>query len=101
MEAALMNRPDMNRFDENMHCSFCRKGQHLVAKLISSSSGAPRSYICDECIAVCNSILAEGPGDRQPVRHGIRDTVRRWIHRIFGQQRKTMLPVTEAAQPSN
>jgi ATP-dependent Clp protease ATP-binding subunit ClpX len=68
-----MNRPDMNRSDENMHCSFCRKGQNLVAKLISSPSGAARSYICDECVAVCNSILAEGTGDRQPVRRGLPD----------------------------
>jgi ATP-dependent Clp protease ATP-binding subunit ClpX len=29
----------------------------VVGKLISSPSEYPRAYICDECIAVCNSIL--------------------------------------------
>ena len=29
----------------------------MVGKLISSPSEYPRAYICDECIAVCNSIL--------------------------------------------
>jgi len=30
-----------------------------VAKLISSPSDYPRAYICDECVAVCNSILED------------------------------------------
>ncbi len=34
----------------------------MVGKLISSPSDYPRAYICDECIAVCNSILED---DRQ------------------------------------
>jgi ATP-dependent Clp protease ATP-binding subunit ClpX len=31
----------------------------VVGKLISSPSDYPRAYICDECIAVCNSILED------------------------------------------
>lgn len=31
----------------------------MVGKLISSPSDYPRAYICDECIAVCNSILED------------------------------------------
>ncbi|MBF8305172.1 MAG: ATP-dependent Clp protease, ATP-binding subunit ClpX [Acidobacteria bacterium] len=50
--------------DETLRCSFCHKTQDAVGKLISSPSDYPRSYICDECIAVCNSILEE---DRAPV----------------------------------
>jgi ATP-dependent Clp protease ATP-binding subunit ClpX len=42
-----------------LHCSFCRKSQDAVAKLISSPSDYPRAYICDECVAVCNSILED------------------------------------------
>jgi ATP-dependent Clp protease ATP-binding subunit ClpX len=34
-----------------------------VAKLISSPSDYPRAYICDECVAVCNSILEDDRGD--------------------------------------
>jgi len=40
-------------------CSFCRKPQSDVTKLISNPADYPRAYICDECIAVCASILAD------------------------------------------
>ncbi len=45
--------------DETLRCSFCHKTQDVVGKLISSPSDYPRAYICDECIAVCNSILED------------------------------------------
>lgn len=44
---------------EKMRCSFCHKSEDAVGKLISSPSDYPRAYICDECIAVCWSILDE------------------------------------------
>ncbi len=36
-------------------CSFCGKSQKEVKKLIAG----PNVYICDECIALCNDIIAE------------------------------------------
>ena len=45
--------------DDSLRCSFCHKSQDVVGKLISSPSDYPRAYICDECIAVCNSILED------------------------------------------
>ena len=45
--------------DETLRCSFCHKSQDAVAKLISSPSDYPRAYICDECVAVCDSILED------------------------------------------
>ena len=45
--------------DDALRCSFCHKSQDVVGKLISSPSDYPRAYICDECIAVCNSILED------------------------------------------
>jgi ATP-dependent Clp protease ATP-binding subunit ClpX len=45
--------------DEPLRCSFCHKSQDAVGKLISSPSEFPRAYICDECVAVCNSILED------------------------------------------
>ena len=45
--------------EEVLRCSFCHKSQDVVGKLISSPSDYPRAYICDECIAVCNSILED------------------------------------------
>ena len=51
--------------EESLRCSFCHKSQDAVAKLISSPSDYPRAYICDECVAVCNSILEDDKGDTQ------------------------------------
>src|ERR1044072_7854799 len=36
-------------------CSFCGKSQKEVKKLIAG----PGVYICDECIELCNDIIAE------------------------------------------
>jgi len=41
--------------DSGLHCSFCGKGQREVKKLIAG----PSVYICDECIQLCNDIIAE------------------------------------------
>jgi ATP-dependent Clp protease ATP-binding subunit ClpX len=38
-----------------LHCSFCGKSQKEVKKLIAG----PNVYICDECISLCNEIIAE------------------------------------------
>jgi hypothetical protein len=42
-------------------CSFCGKAQAEVTHLISSpkSTGAAPAHICDRCVEVCNSILAD------------------------------------------
>ncbi len=40
-------------------CSFCGKTQAEVNKLIAGQSG----YICDECIELCNEIMAENPDE--------------------------------------
>jgi ATP-dependent Clp protease ATP-binding subunit ClpX len=50
--------------DDSLRCSFCHKSQDVVGKLISSPSDYPRTYICDECIAVCNSILKDDKSDQ-------------------------------------
>jgi ATP-dependent protease Clp ATPase subunit len=49
---------------EPLRCSFCRKSQGSVQKLISTPSDNPnRAWICDECVSVCASILED---DRDP-----------------------------------
>ena len=50
--------------EDTLRCSFCHKSQDAVSKLISSPSDYPRAYICDECVAVCNSILEDDRGDQ-------------------------------------
>ena len=44
--------------DANLSCSFCGKSQREVKKLIAG----PTVYICDECIELCNDIIAEEYG---------------------------------------
>ncbi len=40
-------------------CSFCNKPQDAVHKLISSPGEQAKSYICNECVSVCNTILEQ------------------------------------------
>lgn len=42
-----------------LRCSFCRKPESKVAKLI----GGPRGYICDVCIGACTKILEATPSE--------------------------------------
>jgi ATP-dependent protease Clp ATPase subunit len=46
---------------EKPKCSWCSKSQDDVAALIPTPTDkpGPRSYICDECVAVCDYLLAE------------------------------------------
>jgi ATP-dependent Clp protease ATP-binding subunit ClpX len=46
---------DRRRDTNNLCCSFCGKSQKEVKKLIAG----PTVYICDECIGLCNDIIAE------------------------------------------
>ena len=41
--------------DSHLRCSFCGKSKESVKKFISG----PNVYICNECISLCNEILAE------------------------------------------
>jgi len=43
---------------KTLYCSFCFKSQHEVRRLIS---GPAAVYICDECVELCNEIIAGPP----------------------------------------
>jgi ATP-dependent Clp protease ATP-binding subunit ClpX len=47
----------------NLSCSFCGKSQKEVRKLIAG----PTVYICDECIGLCNDIIAEDVEKDEPL----------------------------------
>ena len=40
---------------ESLSCSFCKKDQNDVRKLIAG----PTVFICDECVEVCNDIIKD------------------------------------------
>ena len=50
----------------SIRCSFCGKPQSLVNRLIAGNG----SYICDECVRMCMSIIGELPGAEQPTVRG-------------------------------
>jgi ATP-dependent Clp protease ATP-binding subunit ClpX len=50
--------PRKNDSSDDLLCSFCGKSQDEVKKLIAG----PSVYICDECIQLCNEIIAEEYG---------------------------------------
>ncbi len=47
----------MPRRKQPLYCSFCRRDDSVVEKLIAG----PGIYICDACVALCNDILAGRP----------------------------------------
>ena len=50
-----MNRKPYDDQQQEFYCSFCGKSQREVRKLIAG----PTVFICDECIQLCNEIIAE------------------------------------------
>lgn len=44
-----------DKYGSSLKCSFCGKSQKEVRKLIAG----PTVYICDECVSLCNEIMAE------------------------------------------
>jgi ATP-dependent Clp protease ATP-binding subunit ClpX len=52
----------------NLSCSFCGKSQKEVKKLIAG----PTVYICDECIELCNDIIAEEYGREETTERSSR-----------------------------
>ncbi len=78
----------------NLRCSFCGKSQREVKKLIAG----PTVYICDECIHLCNDIIAEEAKDRAheekldlPPPREIKDFLDRYV--IGQEQAKKVLSV--------
>jgi hypothetical protein len=47
----------MSRPRSLLYCSFCRRDENVVEKLL----GGPGVYICDACVAACNRILDGRP----------------------------------------
>jgi hypothetical protein len=46
------------KLPKTLHCSFCGKSQHVLEKLIAGPRGV---FICNECVGLCDTILAGKP----------------------------------------
>jgi ATP-dependent Clp protease ATP-binding subunit ClpX len=51
----MKDKKTTKQYDNFLKCSFCGKSQKEVRKLIAG----PTVYICDECVSLCNEIMAE------------------------------------------
>ena len=40
---------------KRLRCSFCRRDDRKVSKLV----GGPDAFICEDCVGLCNRILAD------------------------------------------
>jgi len=76
-----------NGESEVLRCSFCNKDQNDVRKLIAG----PTVFICDECVEVCNDIIAD---DNRFESRGARSTlpvpqeIRKFLDEyVIGQER--------------
>jgi ATP-dependent Clp protease ATP-binding subunit ClpX len=47
-----------------LRCSFCRKSETEVAKLVAG----PRVYICDSCVTIASRIISDSNGDAPQAR---------------------------------
>ncbi len=68
---------------DDLSCSFCGKSRREVRKLISG----PKVFICDECVNLCNEIIAREdgePGRRFPKPREIYEELKEYI---IGQNR--------------
>jgi len=61
-------KTSMGKFDErrSLRCSFCGKPQSAVNRLIAGNG----SYICDECVRMCASIIDDGISAPQCINGG-------------------------------
>ena len=59
-----MARTDETR--KSIRCSFCGKPQAMVNRLIAGNG----SYICDECVRMCMSIIGDLPETQTPAVNG-------------------------------
>ena len=60
----------MSKVEDNIYCSFCGKPQEYVGRLIKGNN----SYICDQCIELCVSILEDSDDfDFEPKNEKVKD----------------------------
>jgi len=66
-----------------LRCSFCRKTEDQISKLVAGPRliVGPKLYICNECVAVANSIMQGNPPPTPAVSRSLLQKVKeRWRH---------------------
>ncbi len=68
---------------DDFHCSFCGKRRREVRKLISG----PRVFICDECVGLCNDIIAKEEAQERPKYPRPKEITEELERYVIGQNR--------------
>ena len=53
---------------DSLSCSFCGKRQENIRRLIRAPENVSSAHICDECVAVCASILQDDEASKPEVK---------------------------------
>jgi ATP-dependent Clp protease ATP-binding subunit ClpX len=70
-----------------LRCSFCRKTEDKISKLVAGPRliVGPKLYICNECVAVANSIMHENPPPTPAASRSLLHKVKEgWRHLLQG-----------------
>jgi ATP-dependent Clp protease ATP-binding subunit ClpX len=77
-----------------IRCSFCAKPNTDVAKVVAG----PRVYICDECVGLCNEIIAIETGQEPAISPTeVRGLMRRAAERIRASDASLAAEIEAAA----
>ena len=78
-------------FKRKLRCSFCRKSEVQVAKLVAGSRG----YICDVCAAEAHRIMSESDptaaGPAPPPSRSLAVRIKRLLRRLSAGAERTRL----------
>ncbi|HEX4301389.1 MAG TPA: ClpX C4-type zinc finger protein [Rhizomicrobium sp.] len=79
-----------------LYCSFCRKSQHEVKKLIAG----PAVYICDDCVGLCVKVIEDtsDPDPTKPIAMAWEDMPTAQFLTILGAQDRMYREVRDRVQ---
>jgi ATP-dependent protease Clp ATPase subunit len=73
----------------DIRCSFCGKNQDQARRLVAG----PGVFICNECVSLCNEILAQDP---TPPTDPSRPDPRSWVQRLVqGRRPRSVVPSSQ------
>ncbi len=68
-----------------LRCSFCRKTEDQIAKLVAGprSFAGSKIYICNECVAVANSVMRAGSPAAPAASYSLLQKAKAWWGRFL------------------
>ncbi len=90
-------KPDnQSEASRTLYCSFCRKSQHEVKKLIAG----PAVYICDACVGLCVKVIEDtsDPDPAKPITMAWEDMPTAQFLTILGAQDRMYREVRDRVQ---